>query len=69
MINRTFMAKRLEIELKKCSTLDLNISMNQGLSELIVLIDKKPAGWREQIDLIEKTLRMIKDELISRGEI
>lgn len=64
-----FSDRRLDQELKKLSSDELKLSIGVGLDELLVLITKKPKGYSDEIDLIERTLSTIKEELVRRGEL
>lgn len=63
-----FRNRRLQQELAKLSTDALKLATNDGLAELMELVTKKPKGWTNEIGPIGDTLRLIRNELVKRGE-
>ncbi len=66
-----FMSKRLEQELDNLSLDQLKGAINQGLDELALLITEnpRPKDLESQIDVIEDTLKVIKDAITRREEL
>lgn len=66
--NDSFMKRRLDQMLSKMTIIELKVAVNQGLAELLSLVELKPKNWTNEIDSIEKTLRILKNEIDKREQ-